>query len=276
MRFTVSVLVVQCWCSALAQPTPSAPELNTLMFESTFKLQQQVDPQHVVVGTGFIMGRPMQKKPGQARYVLVTAQHVFDGMKGDDIQVILHRRGSDGKWSRVPMPLNIRNKGKPLWMQHPTADVAVMYINLPDGVIRPGLLLPTTMLADDKTLQDLELHPGDELNCLGFPNGVEANDYGFPILRSGGIASYPLLPTKEIQTFLFDFEVFGGNSGGPVYLVHSNRVYQGSTHIGVVQIVVGLVSQQAEMGGQRLVIAKVVHASLIKEALELLSPPDEP
>jgi len=246
------------------------------MFESTFKIQQQVGPSQIVCGTGFVMGRPMEKQAGRGRYVLVTAKHVFEDMKSDFAELILHRRTQEGKWTRLTVPLKIREGSKPLWVQHPTADVAVLYLTLPDAVIRQGLLLPTSMLADDKTLQDLEIHPGDELNCLGFPSCLEANQFGFPILRSGKIASYPLLPTKETQTFLFDFEVFGGNSGGPVYLVHSNRVYQGGTHIGVVQTVVGLVSQQAAVDGQRLVIAKIVHASLIRETLDLLPPPDEP
>jgi len=219
------------------------------------------------------MGRPV-KMPGQGRYVLVTAQHVFDGVAGDDIQAVLHRRGPDGKWSRQEMPVKIRNNGAPLWVHHPTADVAVMYIDLPDGIIPAGDLLPTTALADDATIRELEIHPGDELNCLGFPNALEANDYGFPILRSGKIASYPLLLTKDVKTFLFDFQVFPGNSGGPVYLVQSNRLYHGATRLGAVATIVGLVSQQAYAGGQSLGIGQVVHASFIKETLELLPSPD--
>jgi hypothetical protein len=134
-------------------------------------------------------------------------------------------------------------------------------------------------------LKQFEVHAGDRLSCLGYPYGAEANDAGFPILRSGHIASYPLTPTKNVKTFFFDFNVFEGNSGGPVYLLDSNRVYEGSTHIGTVQFLVGLVSEQTVFEEEikalsekrtlrhQLGLATVIHAALIREALDLLPPP---
>lgn len=132
------------------------------------------------------------------------------------------------------------------------------------------------------------MHPGDVLSCLGYPYGAEANESGFPILRSGQIASYPLTPTTKIQTFLFDFRVFGGNSGGPVYFVSSNRTYGGTTKLGeTIQVLAGLVSQEklveeeirslteTRRSKQPLSLAVVVHAALIREAIELLPPHPE-
>jgi S1-C subfamily serine protease len=81
-------------------------------------------------------------------------------------------------------------------------------------------------LIDDQKLSEFEIHPGDELNVLGYPLGF-GNVGDFPVLRSGKIASYPLVPTSENPFFLPDFRVFQGNSGGPVYFVQSNRVYGG-------------------------------------------------
>ena len=100
------------------------------------------------------------------------------------------------------------------------------------------------LLARDEELAQFDVHPGDELNCLGFPLGATA-DYGFPILRSGKIASYPLVPAKTHKNWLFDFQVFPGNSGGPTYFIDRHRSYGGTTMIGqTIQLVVGLVTSQ--------------------------------
>jgi hypothetical protein len=198
----------------------------------------------------------------------------------------LRRKSSQGDWERLPIPIQIRNGGRLLWTKHPLADVAVMYIALPVDVSIP--LASTDLLADDSMLERYEIHPGDTLRCLGFPFGQESNSAGFPILRSGRIASYPLTPTAKTRTFLFDFAVFQGNSGGPVYMVDENRAYQGSISMGsVTQLILGLVIQEtthdeqligpynAEMHRYPLGLATVVHASFISEAINMLPSPND-
>jgi len=110
------------------------------------------------------------------------------------------------------------------------ADVAVMYVNLARGRTDPHHL--DQPVADDDMLSEFEVNPGEELICLGYPFGAESNTGGFPILRSGRIASYPLLPTESTKALLFDFPIFPGNSGGPVYLSSNNRTYGGRMHTG--------------------------------------------
>ena len=156
-----------------------------------------------------------------------------------------------------------------------------MYIKLRDDM--DVQLVSTIMLANDKILTKYEIHPGDEMYCLGFPFGFEANEEGFPVLRSGKIASFPLVPTQKTKAFLLDFEVFAGNSGGPVYFVESNRFYSGSVHFGkTVYFIAGLVSKQImrkeikdgfyETKEQRhpLALASIIHASYILETINQL------
>jgi S1-C subfamily serine protease len=157
-----------------------------------------------------------------------------------------------------------------------------MYVALPNWAV--PYLLPSDFLASDKLLSQYQIHPGDELNVLGYPLGFKGPG-GFPVLRSGKIASYPLVPTKDNPFFLLDFRVFQGNSGGPVYLVSQNRVWGGATHIGTIQMLMGLVSEEVsateeyrglyENRAQRypLGLAKVVPAEFIKETIELLPVP---
>lgn len=252
-------------------------DLNTILMRSTFRIAGDN-----ALGTIFIMGRPVEKDPSKLAFVLITAAHVLEDMKGSQAVLFL-RKEVDGLFQKLPLTLKIRDGDKPLWTKHPKADVAVMYVSIPkEADIQ---LLPIDLLASDATLTEFEIHPGDALSCLGYPYGAEANDAGFPILRSGQIASYPLTPSSKYPTFLFDFRVFGGNSGGPVFFIASNRTYGGATKLGTtIQFVAGLVSQEQMIEEEvksltetrkmkhALSLAVVIKASLIKEAIELLPP----
>ena len=271
-----SVIVFLFLCSSTSFGQVS--DLNTLLMNSTFKIQQDRK-----LGTCFILGRPMRTNPKQAYYVLITANHVLDSLPKDRANIIL-RTKTGNSYSRLPHQIQIRRNGIPLWTKHPDVDVAAMYVDIPDEAYLT--LLPMTFLASDSILSYFEVHPGDELFSLGYPYGAEANEAGFPILRSGKISSYPLLPVKLVKTFLFDFEVFGGNSGGPVYFVESNRVYAGGTHTGIVQFIIGIAIQEKIMKEKsvtmtesreifyKLGLANVVHANFIRETIEMLSPLD--
>jgi hypothetical protein len=253
--------------------------------ECTFMLEGTNAQGQQTFGTGFIMGRPIPNELGRARYVLITAAHILNEMAGDTAVLHLRRKLGDNSFEPVPLQISIRASGKPRWMKNPEADVAVMYVAMPKDIVLP--LISTDLLGDDKMLSDFQIHPGDEIYCLGYPLGFASNDVGFPVLRSGKIASYPLLPTATMKTFLFDFRVFKGNSGGPVYLVESNRNYQGGVHLGeTVHFIMGLVSeekslQQVDIGVYdeavhevQLGLAVVVQASLIKQTLNMLPAPE--
>lgn len=257
--------------------SPEALELNTVLMKSTFKLAGSGS-----IGTAFIIGRLSKKDATKAYYVMVTAAHVLEQMKGTQATLFLRRKLTDGTYEKIPYPVEIRRDDKPLWTRHPdqVADVAAMYIALPQDI--DITLLPATMLADDEVLERFEIHPGDKLTCLGYPFGAEANIAGFPILRSGKIASYPLVPTQQTKTFLYAFQIFRGNSGGPVYFVESGRTYAGAMHVGTIQFIAGIVSQEHmitekieslyEVKEERhpLGLANVIHARFIKETIESL------
>jgi hypothetical protein len=241
--------------------------------ETTFRIQGRDENGLLKNGTGFIMGKPIDGEPTMGRYVLVTAAHVLEDIREDFAILNLRVAKGQNEWSRLRLHIKIRRDGKPVWTKHPEEDVAAMYLLLPEGVA--PLQLSAKLLADDDMLRNYGIHPGDNLSCLGFPLGIESGKEGFPILRSGKIASFPLLPTKKTKTFLFDFEVFEGNSGGPVYFVDSNRTYDGVLHLGqtnqfVVGLVKGLMVRPEMVNDIPLKLAEVIHASLIKETIALL------
>jgi S1-C subfamily serine protease len=90
------------------------------------------------------------------------------------------------------------------------------------------------------------------------------------------IASYPITPTKIYKSILFDFNIFEGNSGGPVYFVDHDRIHGGSAHIGETeQFVIGLVTAQMSAklyNNEKLGLASVVPSTYILETLDLLPP----
>ncbi|MBV8682505.1 MAG: serine protease, partial [Caulobacteraceae bacterium] len=93
-----------------------------------------------------------------------------------------------------------------------------------------------------------------------------ANTAGFPILRAGRVASYPLGPSKAFPTFLLDFRVFPGNSGGPVYLNSTGASPDGGGGTSG-PVIAGMLTQQVEMGQENLGIGIVTQAQFIRETV---------
>jgi hypothetical protein len=264
-----------------AQDKPKLLELNTVLMESTFRLQgpDKAIKGNTSFGTAFLIGKPLPPPSTAAYYVLVTAAHVLDDIDGDTAQLGIPTKATDGSFGVVWRNIAIRDKGKDLFVKHKDyatdsrADAAALYVDMPDE--RKVPILSMDSLATDRTFEDFEIHPGDELFCLGFPLYV-GTDSGFPILRSGTIASYPLTPTTTYKNFYFDITVFNGNSGGPVYFVDRNRIYGGLTHLGgPIQFVVGLLKGEVAaklFNDQRISLAVVVPSRFILETIALLPP----
>lgn len=245
-------------------------DFHTTLLRSTFKIVGDDG----YVGTAFIIGRESVTE-GRKTYVpvLVTAAHVLEKIPGDNATLVLRRKHGD-EFLRVEHTIPVRRDGKKMWTAHPGEDVAAMPVRFPDDA--DLLLISDGLLAADNAISERGIHPGTEVLTIGFPFGFEGNPAGFPVVRSGRISSYPLLPTKKTRTFIVDFNVFGGNSGGPVYICDGGRHGRGPGDARTpanVPMIMGLVSSQAmaktQDGRERLGLAKVVHASLIKETVDL-------
>jgi hypothetical protein len=239
--------------------------------QSTFRIHGPIKDKvgEISYGTGFLMGKPTSDA-SRLYYVLITAAHVFEGIDGEFGTLTLRERHDDGSYTQRFWNVKLRDKERPLYVKNKDADVAALYVDMPDDL--NVSILPIGLLADDEILKKYEIHPGDELLCLGFPLFASSAD-GFPILRSGKIASYPLVPTETYKSWLFDFRVFNGNSGGPVYFVDHSRTYAGSTHIGeVLQFVAGLVTSQliVTSNNQALQLGSVVPSTYIRKTIDLL------
>jgi hypothetical protein len=249
-------------------------DLSVDLIKATVQIEQPLGDGSRSVGTGFLISAPTAD--GKPRTILITAGHVFEKMPFAEAKIGYRVQAQDGVWRYDPQSLKIRNSATNVaWTKHPTRDVAAMVVTAPPEFARAAI--PLSWLADDATFAADDIGPGDEMMALGFPRGLAANSAGFPILRSGRIASYPMAPSAQSPTFLLDFSVFPGNSGGPVFMSQAARRRAGAdpdTNGGKdVQFIAGILTQQVELSGERLEIGIVTYARYIREAIALLDNP---
>jgi V8-like Glu-specific endopeptidase len=248
-------------------------DLAVELIQATVQLEQPLGDGTRTVGTGFLISAP--GPDGQPRTVLITANHVFQKMPGGTAKIGYRIANADGSWSYSPQPLKIRDDaGHELWTHHPSRDVAAIAIKAPPEFAKAAI--PQGYLAGDDTFNKYQVNAGDEMMALGFPRGLSANAAGFPILRSGRVASYPLGPAKVFPTFLLDFSVFPGNSGGPVFVSRSlptGPVVNASDAPAENGFIAGLLTQQVELNNERLEIGIVTQAKYIRETIAMLQNP---
>jgi hypothetical protein len=267
---------VPCVILLMVGPLRADPEdLDTQMMRATVKVSHERS-----TGTGFVLCRPDPHDTRSNQFVLVTAAHVFENIPGDEAVVFFRTKEAEGVYKKAPVKVVIRKDGKPRWTKHPSQDVAALVVVPPDRADLPTLTVD--LLATDRELKKYRVHPGDVVACLGYPHRVEANGAGFPVLRNGPVASFPLTPTRVNKTFLLSTNTFEGDSGGPVYLADPRRGWPGEGKPEEVRLIMGLVTGQHFLDEEmkmiygttkvrhRLGMAVVVHASFIRETIERL------
>jgi hypothetical protein len=247
-----------------------AVDLSIDLIQATVQVEQPLGDGTRTVGTGFLISDPTPD--GKPRVILVTANHVFAKMPGPIATIGFRIENADGSWKYDPEPLKIRDGDHELWIHHPNRDLAVIEIKVPPSFANAAL--PESWLANDDTFVKEQLAPGDEMLALGFPEGLSANAAGFPILRSGRVASFPLAPSKAFPTFLLDFNVFPGNSGGPVYVNVAPHPPAGENDRNHGGFIAGVLTQQVELNSQNLSIGIVTDAKFVRETLSLLDNPN--
>ncbi len=255
-----------------------AVDLSVYLINATVEVEQPLAGPNGMrtVATGFLVADPTPD--GRPRIVLVTAKHVFEAMDGDKAMIGYRVQSAAGEWRFAPQQIDIRHSGRELWTENPNRDVAVITVTAPASFAKAAI--PLAWLASDETIDHYRLGPGEELMALGFPQGLSANSAGFPILRAGRIASYPLAPSSQFPTFLLDFRVFPGNSGGPVWLDQAEAlpapVVAGAATAaasGPTPCVAGILTQEVEFDHQNLGIGIVTDARFIRETLSALDTP---
>lgn len=258
--------VLVLWIAAAA----GGADLTAAFLNSTYLIQS-----HEQYGTAFIIGEPVVGAAQRSNLVLVTAAHTLEAMTGQ--KAVLHARvRENGGWRKIPWPIDIRRRGRALWTRHPQVDLAALRVGLPEGA---GTLVPTVaLIASDDDYLRYGIAPGTRVQTLGFPLALGSDGAGFPILRGGRIASYPLTPARRTKTFFVDMAIFPGNSGGPV-IITPDGSGGGNGRRSEPQLLLGIVSREVLAAGGRpeagrpLSLARVIHAAFIHDLIARLPPP---
>ena len=236
------------------------------MEQATVAVGQLPGVMPLVAATGFLVSDPLPD--GTPRVVLVTARHVLTQMQGQ-LRLGLHLRNADGTWRKDWTTEPVGDGDHPLWARHPVYDVAVLPVQVPPEVAQAAI--PIGWLADADAFERDQIQPGDQMNVLGFADGLASDERGFAILRSGHLASYPVTPATQ-GTFLLDYSVEAGNSGAPVFRAHQEAERRASSETGPApdEFVAGLLAQQIITEGRPIDLGLAVHAAYIRDTLKLL------
>jgi hypothetical protein len=252
--------IVPAFCLLMGGSSTRGDEAAEKLVLATYKLANGSS-----TATGCVYRR--ETADGKSQRFVVTAGHVFEGMKGDTCHLVSRKLREDQTFAREEIEIRIRQDGKPAWKKHANHDIAVLC--LPDSVSVEAL--PLDCLATEEVLT--QVHVGDSVRLAVFPERSEANAAGLPILRGGVLASHPLVPIKPHPAFLIDTSAWPGDSGGPVIHATLRSPNGGPLVIGIVRGMRNIVDTKKESRYVEtkttypLGISEVLHAAFAREVI---------
>ena len=255
-------------------PITQGGSFCSVVMHSTFRISSIPGPVERVHGTGFVLSRPSKTNPGTRSTILVTANHVFEQLPGPSARLLLRRGDDSAGWKQSELEFTIRHGEQETWTRNEICDLAATAIQIPSDCI-PTVLTTDILLSEEAPLR-VGFNPGDRIFCAGFPLGF-GSACGFPFLRTGTVASYPVLPIVRHPIFQISCEIYPGNSGGPVFIAPSIEATGASGASGRVTCgIVGMVLRaqvKQEIAPEGMInhffgIGNVIHAAVIKEFLE--------
>jgi hypothetical protein len=204
-----------------------------------------------VIGTGVLFPKPDEGAP-----VLITAKHVFfnPAKNWNPSSLRLRFAWFEGRavdeYLGIEVPLH--RDGKPVWVAHPTADVAGMRlrINKADAGREYAPSIPPGNFADAD-----DIYEGAGVLALGYPGAVGASYWTRALVR-GGTVAWVDPKNAATEPLLVDAMLFPGNSGGPVIKVPIGMQRTGAFAVGNTPKFLGIVSRgrtekmQVTVGGQ--------------------------
>lgn len=219
-------------------------------------------------GTAFVVEHP-DAGNSQPRQLLISAAHTFENIASQEGTLVVRQRDESGSWGRHDMSLRLRSDDGPLWTRHPSADVAVLPIELPAGTVCTPFALGDVATAAD--FDSGRVHLGQQARVACFPAQTESDSVGWPVLRTGHVATPQLSPAAGLQQFFVDYAHFAGDSGAAV-------VVEGPTPR-VAGVVVGMQRQTDHISSPYeektmhtpLGLAIVVPSTRVREVIELWS-----
>ena len=186
------------------------------------------------VGTGFIVGRFLEKHDEEKRYntFLVTNKHVLQNK--DDV---ILRFGNSDHSGVLDYPVKLNEASGPIWVGNPSPDIDVASFPVNPDVLKKDTAAFSYFALDDHAIgvaemKEIGISEGDAIFVLGFPMGIVSSQSIYVIARAGFIARIRDVLNSQEPALLIDANVFPGNSGGPVVVRPEISSIQGTKSVG--------------------------------------------
>ena len=183
----------------------------TIGIQSTPKQMKSTGQPMRKIATGFLYAYPKLGTTGKAnaefRLWLVTCKHVIEDVKKANKSEIMVRLNKSAQNEMQTYRICLQQGKSPDWVEHPTADVAV--IPTSPGDLESKKLQWETFAAERNTLTrekviEAGLSEGDEVFMIGFPTGWRPGSRDYPIVRHGMLAQVQGWFNEDHNTFLLD------------------------------------------------------------------------
>lgn len=191
------------------------------LFFTTVRIEAEC-PSGSWVGTGFVYA--VETNKGTAHFV-VTNKHVLEAAETVTVRMIQQDAAGGPRLGQATQ-ITIQDFGATAWSGHPdpSVDVAVM----PAAAVLEAMAssgaapffrsVPPEVLLTEETA--IELDAVEEINFIGYPNGLYDTANYLPILRTGTTATPISVDYQGKPAFLVDASVFPGSSGSPVCIAN--------------------------------------------------------
>lgn len=208
------------------------------------------------LGTCVIVNRRDMTSPSGIVPVLVTCAHVLAAAPRGPYFIVLRLPAQGANPQIVMLRIDVSPDSTP-YVKHPRRDIAAMTIRLPPDIAK---LISIPSFISESSIAQSAPHVGDQILLLGFPKVFPGTEGGFPVFRSGIIASYSSGSEADLEKYLIHTNVYSGDSGGPVFAAGS----RGDPKL------LGLVSERIGPKVGAVPLAVAIDASVIRETLALL------
>jgi hypothetical protein len=254
------LIVVAVFC--LAGCAGPLGELQAKKPNVTEKMMWSTYPIGTLKGSasGFVVLWKNPKRPGVLSPVIFTAGHILDSTGKGPLVIGVRVPDLAGEPQVAAIPLPVPRSGPPFYVRHPKVDIGAFEPDVPaeiTGTILPSFLKETSIARGGDGLR-----AGTDVCFLGFPDVLPGTPGGFPVLRSGKIASFSTATLKSEGVFLINADVYPGDSGGPVFTAARGGKPK----------LVGMIVQRVGRNPKTFAhFAIAVDAQVIRETLQLLA-----
>jgi len=216
------------------------------------------------LGTGVIVNCRDSNARGGGSPVLVTCAHVLQSAPRGPYFLVVRSPVAGSNPDIAILRIDIPRDCEHPFIKHPRYDVAAMRIDLPPEIAR---LIKLSSFLDERTIgRQGAAHVGDEIFILGFPKIFPGTTGGFPVFRSGRIASYSPGSQLDRVRFLVHSDIYSGDSGGPVFAEHN----WGGPKL------LGLITERVGGKNRQVPLAIAVDVSAVRETLAQLHASESP